>query len=70
MAWRALGPRDQLAWYGWCLGRKVTAWGLLAKVREMIKYDQQVRECINEVGQQVREVVGKGFPEMIQIQLS
>ena len=70
MAWRALGPRDQRAWYGWCQERIATAWDLLAKVGEMIKYDLQAREGINEVGLQAREVVGKGFPEMIQIQLS
>ena len=70
MAWTAWGLMDPQAWYGWCQGRKVTALGLLGKVGEMIKYDRQEREEINEVGLQVREVEGKGFPEMIQIQLS
>ena len=48
----------------------MTTLDLLGKVGEMIKYDQQVKEDINEVGLQEREGVGKGFPEMIQIQLS
>ena len=48
----------------------MTTLGQLGKVGEMIKCDLQVKEGINEVGLQVREGVGKGFPEMIQIQLS
>ena len=69
MAWRAWGLKDPLAWCG-CQERTVTTLDLLGKVGEMIKYDLQVREDINEVGLQAREGVGKGFPEMIQIQLS
>ena len=40
------------------------------KAGEKITYDRLGREGINEVGLQAREVVGKCFPEMIQIQLS
>ena len=70
MAWTAWGRRDQRAWYGWCPVRIATALDLLAKVGEKIKYGLQGRAGINEVGQQAMEVEGKGFPEMIQIQLS
>ena len=48
----------------------MTACGLLAKVGEKIKYDLREREDINEVGLQAKEVAGKGFPGMIQIQPS
>ena len=44
--------------------------GLQEKVGEKIKYDLQEIEGISEVDQLAREVVGKGFPETIQIQLS
>ena len=40
------------------------------KAGEKITYDRLGREGINEVGQQEREVAERGFPEMIQIQLS